>query len=108
MTSNVAITQRQEFKDYFMIQLVDDNHLTHTVLVPSYVLTVEPKNFLRGTDLQHLDTLACGAVMMRTDTDAIFHRVDREMVDRAYEAALRVQFFDRLEPEKVSMTPAGG
>lgn len=108
MTSNVAICRRQEFKDYFMIELVDDNHLTHTVLIPSYVLTVEPKNFLRGSDLQHLDTLACGAVMMRTDVDAIFHRVDREMVDRAYEAALRVQFFDRLKPESVTSSATRG
>jgi hypothetical protein len=95
-TRDVAIVRRYETPDFYMYEVVDEKLCKHVVAVSSEVLNVEPKEFQRGTDQQHLDTMACGAVLLNLIPDATFHRVDKEMVDRAYRAAVRLQSFERL------------
>lgn len=96
MTHDVAIVKRYEMADTFFYEVIDQKLRKHVVEIPSYVLDVEPREFKRGNNQQHLDTLACGTVLMNLEPDTIFHRVDRETVDRAYRAALRLQSFDQL------------
>jgi hypothetical protein len=96
MARDVAIVKRQEMVDMYYYEVLDERLQKHSVQLPKSILTVEPQHYLRGTDQQHLDIIACGVVLMRSDLDTCFHRVDRESVDRAYEAALTVESFDRL------------
>lgn len=95
-TRDVAIVRRYQTADIYGFEVIDDMLQRHVVEISAAVLDVEPKEFARGTDQQHLDTVACGAVLSNLTPDATYHRVDREMVDRAYRAALRLQSFERL------------
>jgi hypothetical protein len=95
-TRDVAIVRRYQTADIFGYEVIDDKLHKHVVEIQASVLDVEPSEFARGTDQQHLDTVACGAVMMNLTPEATYHRVDREMVDRAYRAAVRLQSFERL------------
>lgn len=90
MTDSVAILRRYEMPDFYLYEIADSEHQRHVVEIPIDLLTIEPEEFARGNDQHHLDTLACGAVLMNLTPDAIFHRVDREMVGRAYRAVSRM------------------
>jgi len=97
MAKDVAIVSSDmECADLYVYQIIDDSLNKHTVHIHSSLLNVEPTKFMRGTDREHLDRLACGTVMLSIDPHNCFHRVDPEMVDRAYEAALRVKSFYQL------------
>jgi hypothetical protein len=95
-TRDVAIVRRYQTADIYGYEIIDDQLQRHIVEVQASVLDVEPSEFSRGTDQQHLDIVACGAVLTNLTPDATYHRVDREMVDRAYRAAVRLQSFERL------------
>src|SRR5688572_3732237 len=95
-TRDVAIVRRYQTVDVYGYELIDEKLHRHVVEIQSSVLDVEPSEFARGTDQQHLDIIACGAVLTNLTPDATYHRVDREMVDRAYRAAVRLQSFERL------------
>ena len=95
-TRDVAIVRRYQTADVYGYQVVDSDLHRHVVEISAEVLNVEPKEFARGTDQQHLDIVACGAVLINLYPDTRYHRVDREMVDRTYRAALRIQSFERL------------
>jgi hypothetical protein len=93
---DVAIIRRYQTVDVYGYEIMDENLQRHVVEVQASVLDVEPTEFARGTDQQHLDIVACGAVLTNLIPDATYHRVDREMVDRAYRAAVKIQSFERL------------
>lgn len=95
-TRDVAIVRRFEMPDFYMYEVIDEKLHKHVVEISADLLNIEPKDFTRGSDQQHLDILACGAVLLNLTPEATFHRVDREMVDRAYRAAVRLQSFERL------------
>jgi hypothetical protein len=98
MAKDVSIVgSNMECKDLYVYQIIDDGLQKHTVHIQASLLNIEPTRFLRGSDQEHLDRLACGTVMMSVDPHVRFHRVDPEMVDRAYEAALRVKSFYQLD-----------
>lgn len=92
MVPKVTVVKREKLLDLFRFKVADEEHRVHTVEMPASVLTVEPHEFRRGSDEEHLDIIACGTVLMRFVQEAIFHTVDRSMVNRAYNAALRAQF----------------
>lgn len=95
-TRDVAIVRRYQTADVYGYEIIDEHLQRHIVEVQASVLDVEPSEFSRGTDQQHLDIVACGAVLTDLTPDSTYHRVDREMVDRAYRAAVRLQSFERL------------
>ncbi len=95
-TRDVAIIRRYQTVDVYGYEIMDENLVRHVVEVQSAVLDVEPTEFARGTDQQHLDIIACGAVLTNLTPGATYHRVDREMVDRAYRAAVKIQSLERL------------
>jgi hypothetical protein len=95
-TRDVAIIRRYQTADIFGYEIIDEKLHLHVVEIQASVLNVEPEEFTRGTDQQHLDIIACGAVLTNLTPEATYHRVDREMVDRAYRAAVRLQSFERL------------
>jgi uncharacterized protein (DUF2461 family) len=99
-TRDVAIVSRRKMMDYYVYEVIDDTLRKHVVEISDRLLTVSPKGFTRVSDEQHLDTLAVGAVLMSLTRDATFHRVDPEMVDRAYQAAGALQRFDRFDTDK--------
>lgn len=92
MVPTVTVVKRKKLEDLYRFKVADAEHRVHTVEIPEYVLTIDPSDFKRGSDEEHLDIIACGTVLMRFNEDAIFHKVDRSMVNRAYNAALRSQF----------------
>lgn len=92
MVPTATVVKRKNLGDLYRYSVADDKHRTHTVEIPSSVLLVAPIDFKRGSDEEHLDIIACGTVLMRFNDDAIFHKVDRSMINRAYNAALRSQF----------------
>jgi hypothetical protein len=94
MERSATIVDRGIMKDAFVYTVLDENSHSHSVLIPSKILRVEPRGFIRGTDEEHLETLALGAVLISLDPDSTFHRVDPETVTRAY-AAAQVHSFDR-------------
>jgi hypothetical protein len=95
-TRDVAIVRRYQTADIFGYEVIDEQLQRHVVEISAAVLNVEPRGYDRGTDEEHLDIVACGTVLSNLTPDANYHRVDREMVDRAYRAALRHQSFERL------------
>jgi hypothetical protein len=92
MVPTATIVKRKKLEDLYRYRVVDAQHRHHTVEIPAAMLAVSPREFMRGTDEEHLDIIACGTVIMRFNEDAIFHKVDRSMINRAYDAALRSQF----------------
>jgi hypothetical protein len=84
------LTSERIYSDLHAYVLVDDDLRRHVVHVSESLLKVEPKNYQRRSDKEHLDILAAGAVLLSVESDVSFHRVDAEMVDRAYEAVTRI------------------
>ena len=91
MVQHVTVVGRQTEVDLYRYTIVDDEHRAHTVEIPFSLLVVPPRDYSRGTDSEHLDMIACGTVLMRTDPEDNFHKVDRSMVNRAYAAASRAE-----------------
>lgn len=87
------------YRDTYAYVLLDDNLRRHTVHISETLLAVDPKDYQRRSDREHLDILAAGAVLLSVEAEAIFHRVDAEMVDRAYEAASRVKSIYQTDEE---------
>ena len=94
MERSARIVEKGIMKDAYLYTVVDSSSHTHSVLIPQRVLAVNPRGFERGTDEDHLEVLAMGAVLMSLDPDSTFHRVDPETVTRAY-AANKENSFDR-------------
>jgi hypothetical protein len=92
MVPTATIVKRMRYEDLYRYTIADDMHRLHTVEIPLRMLTVDPLEFTRGSDQEHLDIIACGTVLMRFTENEIFHKVDRSMVNRAYTAASRAQF----------------
>jgi len=92
MVPEVTVVKREKGLDLFRCKVTDAQHRVHTVEIPASLLSVDPHEYKRGSDAEHIDIIACGTVLMRTDPEATFHAVDRSMVNRAYNAALRAQF----------------
>jgi hypothetical protein len=92
MVPTATIVKRMKYEDLCRYMVADGEHRVHTVEIPIRMLAVEPREFLRGSDEEHLDIIACGTVLMRFTENEIFHKVDRSMVNRAYIAASRAQF----------------
>lgn len=100
MHKQVAILESERtYQDTYTYLLLDDRLRRHTVMIHESLLKVEPKEYQRRSDKEHLDILAAGAVLLSLDPNAIFHRVDPETVDRAYEAAARVKSIYEFEAE---------
>ena len=99
MVPTTTIVKRRKMEDLYRYTVADANHRVHTVEIPASMLAVIPQEFQRGSDEEHLDIIACGTVLMRFNEDAIFHKVDRSMINRAYNAALRSQFSPGVNPE---------
>lgn len=99
MVPTVTVVKRKKLEDLYRFKVADAEHRVHTVEIPESVLAIEPTDFKRGSDAEHLDIIAIGTVLMRFNEDAIFHKVDRSMVNRAYNAALRSQFSVGAIPE---------
>ncbi len=95
MERSARIVQKGIMKDAYVFTVVDANSHSHNVLIPHKVLAVNPRGFERGTEDEHLETLAMGAVLMSLDPDCTYHRVDPETVTRAY-AASQENSFDRM------------
>ena len=91
MVSHVTVVGRQMEVDLYRYTIVDAEHRAHTVEIPVSLLVVPPRDYSRGSDNEHLDTIACGTVLMRTEPEDNFHKVDRSMVNRAYAAATRAE-----------------
>jgi len=94
MSRTARITEKGIMKDAFVFTVMDDDAHVHNVLIPQKLLGINPRGFARGSDEEHLETLAVGAVLMSLDPDCSFHRVDPETVTRAY-AANQENSFDR-------------
>jgi hypothetical protein len=100
MHTQVAILESERtYQDTYTYLLLDDHLRRHTVMIHESLLGIEPKEYQRRSDKEHLDILAAGAVLLSLDPNAIFHRVDPEIVDRAYEAASRVKSIYQVNAE---------
>lgn len=91
MVQYVTVVKRQREVDLYRYTIVDAEHRAHTVEIPFSMLVVPPRDFARGSDDEHIDTIARGTVLMRTEPEDNFHKVDRSMVNRAYAAASRAE-----------------
>jgi hypothetical protein len=91
MVQHVTVVGRQTEVDLYRYTIVDAEHRAHTVEIPFSILVVQPRDYSRGTDNEHLDMIARGTVLMRTDPEDNFHKVDRSMVNRAYAAVTRAE-----------------
>ena len=87
MERGARIVDKGFMKDAFLFTVLDENSHSHSVLIPQRVLSLNPRGYERGSDEEHLETLALGAVLMSMDPDSTFHRVDPETVTRAYAAS---------------------
>ena len=96
MLNQVTLVGRTEMPGLFRYEIADEKRRNHTVEIPSTVLMIEPQNHTRGSDKEHLDTIACGAVLMNLDPESRFHKVDRSMVNRAYDAASHAQILGKF------------
>ncbi len=97
MESQVTLVKRQEGLDLFTYMITDNHKRMHTVEVPRSILFVPPRDFERKIDdKEHLDTIACGTVLMSINPETEFHKVDRSMVNRAYRAASGAQIEGRF------------
>jgi hypothetical protein len=94
--TNVTLVEWQEGPDFFRCTVSDDKRRHHTVEIPRSVLTVDPPNFSRGSDAEHIGIIAAGAVLLDLDPENDFHKVDRSMVIRAYTAASDAQILGRF------------
>lgn len=92
----VSVVRRDQYPDYYLYTIADERHRKHTVEIPAVVLQVNPEEFHRGSNTEHLDIIACGAVLLSLDDEAIFHKVDCSMVDRAYRAASGAQILGQF------------
>lgn len=92
----VTLVKWQRLVDLFRCTVSDLMHRQHTVEIPISVLQVEPTIYKRGTDAEHIGIVAAGAVLMNNDPEVRFHKVDRSMVNRAYEAASKAQILGRF------------
>lgn len=99
------LTSERIYSDMYAYVLVDDDLRRHVVHVSEALLQVEPKNYQRRSDKEHLDILAAGAVLLSVETEAIFHRVDPEMVDRAYEAVTRIKSIYEFDDQVAALRP---
>ena len=103
MHKHVRILESDKiYQDTYSYLLIDDELRRHTVILHESLLKVEPKEYQRRSDKEHLDILAAGTVLLSIDPNVIFHRVDPEFVDRAYEAASRVKSIYQFDTESVS------
>lgn len=91
MADYISLISRQDLIGLYRYEIADALHRRHTVEIPESVTRIDPRDFKRGTDKEHLDTIACGTVLMSMDEHSLFHVVDRSMVNRAYRAAEHVQ-----------------
>ena len=80
------IVERNDMPDMINFEVLDENRLRHVVQISRELLTVAPEGFTRGTDEEHLETLAKGAVLTEMNKDICFHQVSRGEVDRLYRA----------------------
>jgi hypothetical protein len=95
MPEEVTLVKLDEYPDMYRC-VVSRLGRSHTVEIPRYMLEVEPKDFQRGSDTQHIGIIACGTVLSSIDPDVQFHVVDRSHVNRAYIAASHSQLFGEL------------
>ena len=96
MYEYVSLVSRQKLAGLYRYEIADALHRRHTVEVPESLTQVSPRDFERSaSDQEHLDTIACGAVLMSLDLDSLFHTVDRSMVNRAYRATQNVQLYGK-------------
>ncbi len=96
MIDEITVISHTRLPELFRYEIADSQHRKHTVEIHQDVLSVTPTSYARGTDIEHLETIACGTVLMDLDPESRFHKVDRSMVNRAYEAASRAQILGRL------------
>ena len=89
--NNVTLVEWQQGPDIFRCTVSDATRRHHTVEIPRTVLAVEPQEFRRGTDAEHVGIVAAGIVLMSLDPETIFHKADTSMVNRAYHAAAKAQ-----------------
>lgn len=95
MVEYISLVSRQDLVGMYRYEIADALHRRHTVEIPESIVDVAPRDFKRGTDKEHLDTIACGTVLMSMDEHTLFHIVDRSMVNRAYRAAEHVQLYGK-------------
>lgn len=82
--------------EHFRCTVADALHRSYTVEMPVSILKALPTGFKRGTDRDHLGIIAAGTVLLATDTEERFHKVDNSIVDRAYKAVTKAQVLGRL------------
>ena len=107
MERSARIVDTGYMKDAFLITVLDENSHSHSVLIPQRVLSIDPRGYERGSDEEHLETLALGAVLMSMDPDSTFHRVDPETVTRAYAASKENALPRTMSANHVDQFPEG-
>ncbi len=95
--TNITLVKWQEFIDYFRCIVADVSHKQHTVEMPKSILGIAPEKFQRGSDSQHVGIIAAGTVLLNIDPEVRFHKADRSMVERAYDAASKAQILGSFE-----------
>lgn len=80
------IVKRDETSDVFYFELLDEDNRRHIVQIPRDVASAEPQGFERGTDDDHVETIARGIVLSELNEDVCFHNVSRGQIERAYKA----------------------
>ncbi|MEP7234529.1 MAG: hypothetical protein ABI778_04460 [Ignavibacteriota bacterium] len=94
---NVTLVKWQQFLDFFRCTVADAMHRVHTVEIPKTILNFVPRDFKRGSDEEHVGIIAAGAVLLSSDTEERFHKMDGSKVDLAYNAASKAQVLGRYE-----------
>lgn len=92
MPEEVTLVKLDEYPDIFRCN-VSYLSRSHTVEIPRYMLEIEPNDFRRGSDSEHIGIIAVGTVLASIDPNTQFHKVDRSMVNSAYRAASGAQIF---------------
>jgi hypothetical protein len=95
----VTLVKWQQFVDMFRCTVTDAFHRVHTIEVPKTILGIEPTQFRRGSDTEHVGIIAAGTVLLSLDTEERFHKIDSSIVDRAYVAASKAQILGKFETE---------
>jgi hypothetical protein len=96
LLEKITLVKLVEELEYFRCTVADALHRLYTVEMPISILKAIPTGFRRGTDHDHLGIIAAGTVLLATDSEERFHKVDNSIVDRAYRAVTRAQVLGRL------------
>jgi hypothetical protein len=100
----ITLVKLLEGLEFFRCTVADTLHRVYTIEMPKTILNALPDNFRKGTDREHIGIIAAGTILLSTDPEERFYKVDSSFVNRTYQAASKAQILGQFELEKLQTT----